>query len=235
MALKIKFVSDYVCPYCLAAKAPFLEAVKGKDVEVEWLPYELTEEPAERVDTYHDPVRKEKWAKSLAPIVKELGIDMKLPPKVIPRPYTRLAFEGYHFAKEQGKGDEYNDRLYRAYFTEELDIGDIDVLAGLAAEVGLNAADYRAALEEGKYTQIQKMAVRRAKEELDVHSVPTIFIGSTRINGGIYDKAEFERVISEEIMKAAEDQESGNGEVRDEAGNVITGMSCGIHGCDLPK
>ena len=62
--LKIRFVSDYVCPYCLVAKIPLLEAIKGRNVEVEWVPYELTEEPAQRIDTYHDPVRKEKWGKT---------------------------------------------------------------------------------------------------------------------------------------------------------------------------
>ena len=54
MSLKIQFVTDYVCPYCMVAKVPFMQAIQGKDVEVEWIPYELTQEPDERIDTYHD-------------------------------------------------------------------------------------------------------------------------------------------------------------------------------------
>lgn len=197
MSLKIRFVTDYVCPYCLVSKVPLLEAVEGKDVEIEWLPYELTEEPRPRVDTYHDTGRKEKWAKSLVSAIEALGIDMKLPPRVIPRPYTRLAFEGYHYAREQGHGEAYNDRMYTAYFTDELDIGSLDVLCSLAAEVGLDAADFRKALEEGRYARIQKEAVAYTKNELAIQSVPTIFIGDTRMEGGIYTKEDFERVIEE--------------------------------------
>lgn len=217
MSLKIRFVSDYVCPYCLAAKVPLMDAVEGKDVEIEWLPYELTEEPAERVDTYHDPVRKEKWAKTLVPVCEELGIDMKFPPKVIPRPYTRLAFEGYHFAKEQGKGDIYNNLMYTAYFTDEKDIGDMEVLVQIAGLAGLDPRDFRKALEEGVYTLVQKEAVRYAKNDLDVHSVPTIFVGNTRINGAVYTKQEFEGIIN----AALEMQDAQN----------IHGMSCGEDGC----
>lgn len=219
MSLKIRFVSDYVCPYCLAAKVPLLEAIKGKDIEVEWLPYELTQEPAPRVDTYHDDVRKAKWADSLVPVIQALGIDMKLPPKVIPRPYTRLAFEGYYFASEHGCGDVYNDRIYTAYFTEEQDIGNLDVLCSIADEIGLNKAEFQKALEAGTYKQIQKDAITYAHQELNIQSVPTIFIGETKVEGGIFTKEGFEQII-EEALKRNEEQ-------------VLKGVSCDIHGCSL--
>ena len=225
MSLKIRFVTDYVCPYCLAAKMPLLEAIKGKDIEVEFLPYEVTQEPSPRVDTYHDEGRREKWAKTLAPAVKALGIDMKLPPKVIPRPYTRLAFEGSYYAREHGLYDAYNDRMYTAYFSDEMDIGNLDVLCELAGEIGLDAADFRAALETGTYTERQKAAVAYAKNELDVHSVPTIFIGDTRVEGGIYTKDGFEKLIQDSLYKENEAQ-------KDEA-HVIKGVSCDINGCSL--
>lgn len=218
MPLKIRFVSDYVCPYCLAAKIPLLEAAAGRDVEIQWLPFELTREPEERIDTYHDQERREKWAESLGPIVEKLGLDMKLPPKVIPRPYTRLAFEGYHFAREQGKGEEYNDRMYQAYFSEELDIGDLQVLVELAGKMGLDQRAFEKALKSGAYREIQEKEDAYSKNVLKVESVPTIFIGETRINGGVYDREEFKRLIE---MAEKQEEES-----------FVTGMSCGIHGCN---
>lgn len=63
MSLKIQSVTDYVCPYCMVAKVQFMQAIQGKDVEVEWIPYELTQEPDEQIDTYHNEVRKEKCEK----------------------------------------------------------------------------------------------------------------------------------------------------------------------------
>ena len=89
MTKKIRFVTDYVCPYCLVAKVPLLEAIKDMDVEIEWLPFELTPEPKERIDTYNDKQRHEKWANSLKPYADALNIPMKLPPKVF-YPLVRL-------------------------------------------------------------------------------------------------------------------------------------------------
>lgn len=215
--LKIRFVSDYVCPYCLAAKIPLLEAIQGRNVEIEWIPYELTEEPSERIDTYHDPVRKEKWGKTLLPICRELGIEMKLPPKVIPRPYTRLAFEGFHYAKEHQKDEQYNDLIYHAYFIEELDIGDIEVLVKLAKRIGLDEKDFRDTLQKGTYTQRQKAAVAYAKKELDIHSVPTIFIGDKKIEGGVYKKEEFISLIDAAL--------------REHTSETVHGFCCDEHGC----
>ena len=39
MTVKIKVYSDYVCPFCLLAKKPLEEAIEGRDVEIEWMPY----------------------------------------------------------------------------------------------------------------------------------------------------------------------------------------------------
>ena len=43
--MKIQFVSDYVCPYCYVAKKPLLKACQGRDVELEWVPFELSRPP----------------------------------------------------------------------------------------------------------------------------------------------------------------------------------------------
>ena len=115
--LDILFVTDYVCPYCLVAKEALKEAMieTGTEARITWQPMELTMEPEERVDTYNDPVRKGRYQVLVEPC-KKLGIDMKLPPNVVPRPYTRLAYEGWHFACDKGLGEKYNDLLYKAYF-----------------------------------------------------------------------------------------------------------------------
>jgi hypothetical protein len=63
------------------------------------------------------------WRQSIYPIARRMGVDIKLP-QVSPQPYTRLAFEGLEFAKDRDKGDEYNDRVMRAFFQESRNIGD---------------------------------------------------------------------------------------------------------------
>ena len=93
--MEILFISDYVCPYCLVAKEALKQALEtmGLEARITWQPYELTPEPRDRVDTYHDEKRKANYRILVEPCAR-LGLAMKLPPKVIPRPYTRWPLKG---------------------------------------------------------------------------------------------------------------------------------------------
>lgn len=214
MMLDILFISDYVCPYCLVAKTALKKALEetGIEAQVAYQPFELTEEPKERVDTYNDPVRKEHY-KILVEPCKAMGIDMKLPPNIVPRPYTRLAFEGWFFAQEKGRGDEYNDEVYNAYFIDERDIGEVSVLTDIAEKVGLNGEELRNALEAGVYTQREKEAVFFAKNTLSARGVPTIYINGEKIKLTSYTVEEMEAILRQENAASSDDDSfSGCGE-----------------------
>ena len=214
--LNILFVSDYVCPYCLVAKEALKQALAetGLEANIAWQPFELTVEPRERVDTYHDEARKAKYQVLVEPC-KKLGLDMKLPPKVVPRPYTRLAFEGWYYACSKGVGEAYNDLMYRAYFMDEQDIGEKKVLVRLAESLGLDGVDFEKALDAGTYSKKEKDAVEYAREVLQIGGVPTIYINEQKIGLQEFTKEEMIRILQEENMNA-------------EAGG---GMFCGADGC----
>ena len=211
--MDILFVSDFVCPSCLVAKEALKQALAetALDADITWHPYELTPEYRERVDTYHDEKRKAKYKVLLEPCA-QLGLDMKLPPKVVPRPYTRLAFEGWYFACDHGAGDAFNDLVYRAYFIEEQDIGDISVLASLAERVGLDKAAFIDALAQGVYTQREKEAVAYAKTVLQHKGVPAIYINGEKVNLPGYTKDDLIRVLEDEAAKYEDDFGFGCGE-----------------------
>lgn len=219
--MEIIFVSDYVCPYCLVAKEAMKQAIKELKIgpAITWHPFELTREPAPRVDTYHDEERKSHYQILVEP-AKKLGLDMKLPPRVVPRPYTRLAFEGFYFAWENGRKQAYNDRIYRAYFEEEQDIGDREVLKRLAAEVGLDPQRFDEALEYGIYTRQVEKDNRHAREELKVSHVPTIIIDGKEVAVNSYTKEEFM-----DILKNADGHEA--------SGKADTQVGCGPDGCSF--
>lgn len=201
--MEILFVSDYVCPYCLVAKEALRRALEKLGVEAKIInqPFELTPEPRERVDTYHDQRRREGYQVLVEPC-RQLGLDMKLPPKVIPRPYTRLAFEGWYYACDHGKGESYNDLVYRAYFLQELDIGDRSVLASLAEQAGLDGADFTKALEEGRYTEKERQAVRYAREVLKPQGVPTIIVDGRRLSLKDYTESEMLQALNDAAFSA---------------------------------
>lgn len=196
--MEIVFVSDYVCPYCLVAKEALRRALEkaGIEAHITDQPFELTPEPRERVDTYHDQRRRANYQVLVEPC-HQMGLNMKLPPKVIPRPYTRLAFEGWYYACDQGKGEEYNDLMYRAYFIRELDIGDVSVLAALAGEIGLDREDFTQALMDGRYTEKERQAVTYAREVLKPQGVPTIYLDGKKISLSDYTEAEMLRVLND--------------------------------------
>ena len=121
MRVHVKIASDFVCPYCYVLETMLDRLRPELEVEIEYLPFELTEPPAPQVDTYNDPERRKRYARELEPLCRQLGLKMCLPPQVTPRPYTRLAFRGLYLAREQGLEESYCRRVFRAYFEEERD------------------------------------------------------------------------------------------------------------------
>jgi predicted DsbA family dithiol-disulfide isomerase len=131
-----------------------------------------------------------------------MGVPITLP-SVSPQPHTHLAFEGFQFAKDHGSGNDYNHRVLTAFFVEGQDIGQIDVLAKLAGEVGLNQQEFEEALRTRKYREAHQQALRHAYEEAGVTGVPMFVIGS-QVLTGLQDRETLEAVIEEE-RKGRED------------------------------
>jgi len=187
-----------------------MEAIKGKDVELEWMPFELRPYPNKTLKP-EEHYLQSTWKQSVYPMAERMGIDIVLP-DVSPQPYTHLAFEGYQYAKEIGKGNEYNDHMLRAFFQRELDIGDIEVLTMLAEEIGLDEMEYREALETRKYKEAHLQALHHAYNEVDITAVPTFIIGD-RVVPGMRSKEALEQIIKSEM------------------GDSGDGLSCGVDGC----
>jgi hypothetical protein len=79
---------------------PLHEAIQGKDVEVEWMPFELRPEPHPTLRPEGDYLPRA-WQQSVYPIARRMGVPITLPP-VSPQPHTHLAFEGYQYARDHG-------------------------------------------------------------------------------------------------------------------------------------
>jgi len=187
MAVPIRVYSDYVCPFCFLAEFPLGEATRGKDVEVTWMPFELRPYPTPTLRPEGSYLQSA-WSDSVYPIAARMGIEIRLP-TVSPQPYTRLAFEGLEFAKQQGRADAYNSAVMRAFFQQSLDIGNMDVLANIANDVGLDPAEFRQALESGKHSERHQELLRHAYQEAGVTGVPLFVIGSRRLSGLQPEKA----------------------------------------------
>jgi predicted DsbA family dithiol-disulfide isomerase len=182
MTINVKVWSDFVCPFCMIAEAPLLDAILESelDVDLEWMPFELRPYPTPTLRPEQDYLQTV-WPQAVYPLAERYGVDINLP-SVSPQPHTGLAWEGYQFARERDKGNEYNDRLLRAFFQENLNIGNIDILTRLAGELGLNESEFHQALEEGRYRKRHQQALETAYA-MSVTAVPTIIVGEQRFSG----------------------------------------------------
>ena len=130
--VKVQVWSDFVCPFCMIAEQPLLEAVRafGLPVDIEWMPFELRPHPTPtlRPEGRH---LQTVWPQSVYPVAERFGVELRLP-SVSPQPYTALAWQGYQFARANGRGHDYNDLVLRAFFQEDRNIGRVDGLAQIA-------------------------------------------------------------------------------------------------------
>ncbi len=193
MSVLVRVYSDFVCPYCYLAEFPLAEAVAGRDVEVEWMPFELRPEPHPTLLPEGEYLQGA-WSGSVYPIARRMGVEIHLPP-VSPQPYTHLAWEGYQFARERGRGADYNHRVLAGFFVEGLDIGRVDVLTRLAGEAGLDPEAFRLALEERRYREAHRASLRHAYEEAGITGVPAFEIGG-RMLTGTQDRETFEAALA---------------------------------------
>ncbi len=131
----------------------------------------------------------------------EAGIDMKRPAVVA---NTRKAHDATEFAAEQGCLWEFQRAVFHAYWEEEQNISDADVLCRLAAGCGLDADALRRALDEGRYSPRVEEQMTWARAA-GVSGVPTfIFEGKFAVVGAQdYDvfRDVASRILSGEIKE----------------------------------
>lgn len=95
---------------------------------------------------------------------------------------SRRAQELRCWAEAHGRGDAFNDAVYRAFFAEERNIYSIDVLADIAKSIGLCPDDAAAVLRDRRYRQAVDADWQRA-QELELVAAPTLLLDDTRLVG----------------------------------------------------
>ncbi len=96
---------------------------------------------------------------------------------------SRWALEGAKFAEANGLGEAYYTAMFKAYFEADRDFGDLPTLGDLAAEIGLNRADFLAALKNGTYTAAVDADVAQARA-YGLQGVPATLIDGQYLVSG---------------------------------------------------
>ena len=211
--LKIDIVSDVVCPWCTIGYKRLEKAISELGIEdkidLEWQPFELNPNmPAEGQDLHEHIAEKygstmeqqKESQKTMTDAGEELG-------------FTFDYFEGMRmsntfeahvlleYAREFGKQTELKMRLTKAFFSERKDVSDRAVLKEALLDVGLNAEEALAKLED----QEARKEVRDKEaywQNIGVRSVPTIVFNEKSAVTGAQPIDLFKKVLTEMLATA---------------------------------
>ena len=183
---------DYVCPYCLLVE-PALQKVKAmRDLNIRIRPFELRPDPVPTLRP-EDEYLPRVWTQSVYPMAKRVGIDITLP-SISPQPRTEKAFTVLQLAEEAGVADEYSAAMFRAFFQENRNIGEDEVIIDVAASVGLPRDEVVRELTDPGCIRTHRSEQERYRDDLDIPAVPSFRMGD-RITSGVLGIDELMRFI----------------------------------------
>lgn len=212
--VKIDIISDVVCPWCIIgyqqlqrALARFGDEVKA---EITWHPFELNPQMPETGQDLGDYMRSKygtspEQARANRARLKSMGDDLDFP---FHFPENKMIFNSFkahqllHWAEET-MGEESQTRLklafFKAYFQDNLDISDEDVLLDIVAQCGFDPDEGR-----GEINDPENEAATRAHikfwQERGVTGVPAIIFEQDFMVPGAQSDDVFASVIAK-IMK----------------------------------
>ncbi|MHC5354327.1 DsbA family oxidoreductase [Myroides sp. LJL115] len=233
--MKIEIWSDLDCPFCYIGKKNLELAVnqlnfKNK-IEIRYkgyqldptLPLEALTISNEQYLTQHKGYPAQQIKQMFAHVTQaaqQVGIKMNLD-KCIPV-NTLRAQRLIQLAQDHQLAPQMNDTLFKAYFTDGLNIGDLQVLKQLAMQIGLEEQEVTRVLESQEYLDQVNEDINQAKE-LQIQGVPFFVINRTYGISGAQPVESFLQALTQ----AYEEFTIGlNGS------STAQGNSCSIDGCD---
>ena len=193
-AFTIDIISDVVCPWCYIGKRRLENALtrvarnNAQSAQIRWHAFQLNPDiPPGGVDRrryleqkFGGPQRAQQIYARVIAAGDEVGIAFNFE-KIERQPNTFDAHRLIAWAQDLdfGASDAVVERLFRAYFVDGVDIGDIDALARLAGDAGFDAVAARIWLvSDGGRAAIQ--AEEQRARALGVTGVP-FFVFNQRL------------------------------------------------------
>lgn len=213
--LKIDFVSDVSCPWCIIGLKALEQAADRLAGEValdlHFQPFELNpqmgpqgQDIGEHLQEKYGvtPEQSQRNRDAIAERGAALGFTFRMDRR--DRIYNTFdAHRLLHWAHEQGCQVPLKHALFEAYFTHGHNPGDHDVLVRAAEQVGLDAQAARALLASDRYA-----AEVREREQFylqhGIHSVPAVIVNDRHLIQGGQPVEVFEQALRQIAAGAAQ-------------------------------
>jgi predicted DsbA family dithiol-disulfide isomerase len=213
--VEVEIWSDVVCPWCYIGKRRFEAAVEEVadeiDVEIIFRSFQLdpTASPGKAgpvLDAYAKKFGGYERAQAIIDRVTaaaaDSGIHFRLDRAL--RANTLLAHRLLWLAQSTGQQIAMKERLLQAYFIDGLDIGDSEVLATCAADVGLDH-DRVLAFLDGDDGLAEVRHELHAASEMEITAVPTFVFDGRWMVPGAQDSDTFAQVLRRVVSKRTAD------------------------------
>lgn len=181
--MKVEIWSDVICPFCYIGKRNFETALEQfaekKNIEVIWKSFQLDASiPEVATESYAEYLVKRKgmaaeqvqgMLTNVTEMASQVGLDYHLDQSVIVN--SQKAHQLIQFAKSKELGNEAEERLFSAFFTEGKNIADTETLVRLGKDFGLEESELKASLEDEKYKYEITQDIQEA-QNIGVSGVP---------------------------------------------------------------
>jgi len=105
-------------------------------------------------------------------MAEHYGMPIKLPSA---QPRSSLAFQMTEYARRQGRTLETHIALFRAFFVDDRNIGELSVLLEIANELGLDAEELHRHLQTGTYKhEVDRQRIEGIERQIS--GVPALFV-----------------------------------------------------------
>lgn len=213
--MKIDFVSDVSCPWCIIGLKSLEEALRriGPSVqaEIHFQPFELNPQmPIEGQEIIAHlsekygatPEQMQRNQEAIRLRGEEVGFTFDM----AGRRHIYNTFDAHrllHWAEGQGRQAALKHALFRAYFTEGKNVSDATVLVHAARDAGLDPDRARDVLASGEFAD----AVREREQfylDQGIHSVPAVIINDQYLIQGGQPAAAFEQGLRQIMGEQAQ-------------------------------
>ena len=210
--MKVEIWSDIGCPFCYIGKRNFeagVEEFAGKDdLEIVYRSFQLDPTAEKEPDGTMAELLAKKYNKSVreaeimnsqvADAAKAAGLEFNME-KVVPS-NSRDAHRLVKFAQGEGLDSEAMDRLYKAYFTDGINVADTEALVGIGTGIGLDEKKVREMLDSDLYKE-QVIEDQNVANQLGAQGVPLFVINRKYGISG----AQPPQAFKEALTKASEE------------------------------
>ena len=228
--MKITYWSDYACPYCYIGEARLKEAIrelgKEQDIRLEMKAFQLDPGAPQRsngttLDRFAKKygLSKDQAAdriEQISQLGRAEGLEFNYSTTLFTNTMDAHRLTKYAYTKSLVTADKLIEALFEAYFSENLELADREVLIRAAEKAGLERKETEELLDSDRFLEeVRQDEVEAASN--GIHAVPFFVIGKYGVPGALHTQQ-----LKDAIAQTIQEEESKE---------MVSGMACGPEGC----